>query len=299
MSKRFLTLILRCRDEPFLSEFISHYLHEGVDFFYILDDNEHTTMPPGVLDNGCIEVRKSRRWTMEKNNIMADANILYDEIRHSSEWFIFVDADEFVTTRRHPDRTIREELETTFREVDCVKVPWVMMSCADREQDPDCLLEELVYRWDHDRRHPHPENWRKGRCRYEEIEVKSIFRGASVRTMRGHIPVPEAVEGFRVVDGVDGLPAPLDPFHRNLRNADIERALLACHHYRIMSRESALRKINSYQKLKAGGGYSDYSLETIMASDHAEVRDEVLRNKSIQRRQSVSPPPGRGSLLVG
>ena len=58
--------------------------------------------------------------------------------------------------------------------VDCVQIPWVMMSCNNIETTPASILETNTYRWNHNKKHPH--KIRKFRCRYDNIEVKCIFK---------------------------------------------------------------------------------------------------------------------------
>ncbi|MFK7802337.1 MAG: glycosyltransferase family 2 protein [Anaerolineae bacterium] len=286
MSKHFLTLITRCRDEPFLEEFVNHYFHEGVDHIYLIDDNLNFEMPDSILNDQRVSVIKARSWTDENNNFqyaqMLDVNLLFEKIRDESEWFLSVDADEFITTKKNPDRTIRDELLTTFKDVDCVKIPWVMMSSGGRDKDPSSLLHETVFRWNHDRRHP-VAVWGKGSCKYEMIEVKCVFKPENVVFVSTHYPIEFEGAKFAVVDSVQGRPAPLNSVHLDLRNKDIEVGYLLCYHYRIMSKESAIRKINASQKLKGHGGYSSYSSEMIMAYDYAEILDETLKLKSQKR----------------
>ena len=281
--KQLLAVIARCRDEPFVEEFAAHYLHEGADRVFLIDDPLDMPVPDSLRAHPQVEVLPASCWQPGRGEQVADVAALYQAQRRRFEWFAVVDCDEYMTTRRYPQRTIADELESSFSAADVVLVPWVMMASGAREQDPSNLLEELVYRWDHDRRHPNPSGWRKGRCRYDEIEVKSLFRSrraAGVATV--HLPAPAPGRRPRVVSGVDGAERSLSPYHAGLRNQDIEDALLICHHYRIPSRESALRKIRSSGKLTAGGGYRD--LDAILSTDHAEVRDETLMHKARARR---------------
>ena len=45
------------------------------------------------------------------------------------------------------------------------------------KKNPKCLLETNIYRWNHDNKHVNTvNNIKKFRCRYNEIEVKCIFK---------------------------------------------------------------------------------------------------------------------------
>jgi len=163
-----------------------------------------------------------------------------------------MDIDEFIITRRHPGGTIREELQSTFKEADCVKAPWVMMSANGRQRNPDSLLLETTYRWGHDR-------WHENRVSDHN---------------------PYGARGDVVcVDGVENAPAPLGPMHENLREADIARALLICCHYRIFSAESAREKMQS--NMFCG----TFTLGDVMSVDHPERVDGTLARKTRSRRE--------------
>ena len=42
--------------------------------------------------------------------------------------------------------TIKDQLNTTFKDVDCIKILWVMMSCNSIEKNPNSILLENTYR---------------------------------------------------------------------------------------------------------------------------------------------------------
>lgn len=289
--KYFLALITRCRDEPFLNEFVNYYFHEGVDKIFIIDDNLERDMPETLLKDERIEIIKSRLWKDINVSEMADVNKEYKKLRDNYEWIISVDCDEFITTRKNPEKTIRDELETTFSSVDCVIVPWVMMACGGREKDPESLLQEVIHRWDHDKMHPNPHNWRKGGCRYEEIEVKYIARTSKFFRLLPHFPLSEDLDLVNVVNGPDGKKTKINGLYRELRNQDIENATLICHHYRIASIESCMRKINLFSKLMKDNGFCDGGYPTkeiIMGSDYPEILDETLKKKMTKIMYNVS-----------
>jgi hypothetical protein len=284
---RFLTAIAMVGDEPFLHEFIAWHLCEGFDFIHLIDD--HSRMPLRIPERFAERVRVWRsevfkgespvRWREAQIN---ELNRIYSLVRSESEWFCVLDADEFFATRRNPEKTVAQVMKDEFQDCDCVKIPWVMMACGRREKDPGSLLLEIRHRWNHDLRHPHPQGWHKGRCRHDAIEVKSIFRAASFASIKNaHCP-GSPVGRARCVDGIRGEPTILDQFHPSLREADISRALLICHHYRTISRESCERK--------ALGHYNAYQIDadTVLASDHAEVLDETMRRKWERHRRELT-----------
>jgi hypothetical protein len=275
---RFLTAITIVKDEPFLAEFVAYHLSEGFDFIHIIDD--HSVPPLHIPEAFAARVKvwpvtgpkgaPRAKWRIFSVN---ELNRVYCLVRSESDWFAVLDADEFFCTRRNPEKTVVQVLQETFRDCDCVKIPWVMMACGGREQDPESLLLEIRHRWNHDLRHPHPQGWHKGRCRYDSIEVKCVFRASAFASIKNpHCP-GTPVGDFRCVDGVQARPAALDPFYPSLREEDIFNAHLVCHHYRIISRESCERK--------ARGDVRPYKIDmkTILMGDHAEILDETMLRK--------------------
>ena len=118
MDKNFLTVLMRMRNENlFLESFIKHYFAEGVDEIHILDDN--STQPfPDIVNDPRVFIYEATHFKSHHEKLY-DAQLLYAHLlRDKTEWFMFVDADEFITTRRNPDKTIREELQTTFKDAD-------------------------------------------------------------------------------------------------------------------------------------------------------------------------------------
>ena len=72
---------------------------------------------------------------------LIDAQNMYTHLlRDKTKWFMFIDADEFITTRRNPNKTIREELETTFKGADLIKIPWVMFGSNNHNKKPNGII---------------------------------------------------------------------------------------------------------------------------------------------------------------
>ena len=265
----FIGLIVRCKDEPYVSEFVNYYIKQGVDKIYIIDDNSNKEIYKDVINN-------------EKVNISFDNNIinknsikeLYKKIINNYEWIIFVDMDEYITTKKYTNKTIKEELETTFKYCMCIKIPWVMMSCNSIKNNPDLLLKTNIYRWNHDNIHTNNNsNEHKFRCRYDEIEVKCIFKPKFFDDIFDHHPTNPNCNDIKIVESITNTEQQLDPFYKNLRETDIEEGYLLCYHYRIISVENCLNKI------KNNLWYKKYKLDDLLSNDYPEIIDETLKNK--------------------
>ncbi len=103
--------------------------------------------------------------------------------------------------------------------------------------------------------------------------MKSIVKGSKVSRLGIHVPVQP--DDLNCVNSIDLSPEKSnDPFYRNLREADIDKAILLCYHYRIISEESNLRKIETsqFEKYKT-------DVENLNLSDHPDMIDLFMSNK--------------------
>ena len=272
----FLSLITRYLNEPFLEEFVEYYLSEGVDHIFVLFDVDSTIpIKKSIIDHKKVTILKSVNF---KKRQTMDVNQLYKQIRTQFEWVIFVDCDEFITSTIQ-SKTIRDELSVQYKAVDCIKVPWVMMSSGDRDDDPPTILQHLTTRWNHDLRHPHPNNWTKGRCRYNQIEVKMITKCSKFKNLGLHFPINPVSNNNICIESINNGQTDVNAFYNDLHENDIANASLLCYHYRIFSKASAKRKLIN-NKLD---GYSKGSFNNLLLSDYSEKTDEFMKNKSIAK----------------
>jgi hypothetical protein len=76
----------------------------------------------------------------------------------------------------------------SLKDADCLYVPWVFFSFNNRQFDGNDIIDDYTYRWNHDKKHPHPNNDNKNRCRYDKIECKAIFKTAKFKIINIHTP---------------------------------------------------------------------------------------------------------------
>jgi hypothetical protein len=276
----FLGLIVRCKDEPYVTEFVKYYLDQGVDKIYIVDDNSNRQIYKDVINNNKVMI------IFDKSNIIKNMSgefnackRVYKKVKNDFKWMIIVDMDEYITTKKNPNKTIRQELQTTFKDCMCIKIPWVMMSCNSREKNPKSLLQENIYRWNHDKRHLAKNCFNRFRCRYESIEVKCIFKPMFFNDIYMHTPLQPTQSDLKIVDSIRLMRRPLDSFYNNLREGDIQQGYLLCYHYRIVSIENCLNKI------KNNFWYKKYNLGDLLSTDYPEVVDRTLQEKSLKNKK--------------
>lgn len=273
-SKMKLGLITRCRNEPFVNEFVNHYVNEGIDKIYIIDDHSRKNLYKDVSRCSMVQIVTDIPFSNGP-----ELNILYNRIKKDFDWMLIADMDEYITTKKNTHNTLRKELLTTFKDADCVKIPWVMMAFNGIEQNPECLLETNIYRWDHDKKHNGLYGKPRFRCRYEEIEVKCVFKTKSFDQCWQHGPERDDLDNVKIVDGVYNKSATLSPFYRKLREKDISHAFLLCFHYRTVSKQQCVDKLieNHVED------YMGIDSKDLMSFDFPEITDNTLCLKSKQR----------------
>jgi len=278
--KKFLTVLTRCRDEFYVKEWVDYYLSQDVDSVYIIDDDSEDKSIYDFASNKKYEnveiIYEKRNYekTTTKQQCQVDKDspankIFRSKIRDNYEWLIYCDVDEFMVTKKHFNSTIRERLQNIPDDVSAICVPWVFMSGAKLIKNPKSVLKEVVYRHDHDKQHPHPVQ--KFRCRYHEIEYKTILKPSRFEYLLDHDPVP----WLKPVDGCYLKDERIDGRFIDLRNEDIEDGEFLCYHYRYISDEHAKNK------LKTNGWYINdgYSFEDLKSSSYPEIYDDTLLRK--------------------
>lgn len=262
----FLGLLTRCKDETFIEEFCEYYLNQGVDEIHIIDDDSSDKSIYKNLNSEKIKIY------FEQNIIKRKlAQEIYSKISKRFTWMIYVDVDEFITTRKNINNTIADELKTVFKRANCIKIPWVFMAC-DFNKQCNSILKDLTYRMNHDLKHPNNSS-QKFRCRYDSIEVKCIFKTSMYKEITDHHPIGTC---HKVVNSIDLKTSKLNAFYNNLREHDIANSYLICYHYRITSLENCITKVNNsiwYQKI---------SLDSYISSNYPEVEDETMKNKALK-----------------
>lgn len=295
----FLGLITRCKDEYFIEEFCNYYFSEGIDMIYIIDDNSvNKTIYNNLLNNEKIIIH----YMTEENDKCHDfacpksctcnrviANDIYKSIKNNFEWMIYVDVDEFITTRKNINNKIRDELQTTLKDFDCIKIPWIMMSCHGKK-NPKSVLKNNIYRINYDLDYNFKCNSLKGKNKFsrqisgKQNQTKSIFKCSKFNGIHDknkpsdHYPVFPINNKLKIVNSVNLNKMNLySKDYNNINENLIKESTLLCYHYRIISEEHAINKLNTnnwYIENK-------YTLNDLINNETKDITDLTLKNKII------------------
>ena len=135
----FIIVVSRVRNENMmLRSFIPYYISQGIDKIFLLNDNSTEPFEDWVLTHPKVEIQPVRKRLPEWSSV---EQCLTRDLRSKTRWVITVDCDEFINTIRNSEKTIREEMETTFKYVSCVKIPWLLFTRNKRKE----IIYNLVF----------------------------------------------------------------------------------------------------------------------------------------------------------
>uniref|UniRef100_A0A7R9U5A9 Glycosyltransferase family 92 protein n=1 Tax=Pinguiococcus pyrenoidosus TaxID=172671 RepID=A0A7R9U5A9_9STRA len=269
-------------EQAILSDFVAHWLDEGAERIVLIDDRSE---PSVVFQDERISVFHMELHSMEDGHrVLASAFLALKKLGYM--WAMHVDADEFVTTRRHASRTVAEELQMTFANRSVVQVPWILMN-SDEKENPASVVEDVTWRWSQDVHHD--SGVHKYRDRYHMIGSKSCVRldclPDSVSLSDHTVNNPDYSCGDRVASTTN---EDVNSHLVKLTEEMIPVAYLVAYHYRVYSVEQVKKKCDQQSIFKDYHG--ENCVGSAMESVHKDVEDTVLREK-FRARRSKTPRP--------
>lgn len=159
--KYFLSVCLCIKNErKYMGEFIEHYVKQGVDHFYIINNNSQDNIEEfienSIYKNTITLITDNRNMNILQDNSGTQGHVnllnenLYDLIKEETEWAIVIDADEFITGMN--GYTIKSYLHTVDDDIGRVYVMWNIFNPdkTDTNTLNDFSLENNVKRINHD-----------------------------------------------------------------------------------------------------------------------------------------------------
>lgn len=135
--KFFLGVLVTSKNEGMvMKEWLDHYLWQGVDHFYFIDndssDNTTEILKP-YIESGVV----SYFWMPAKYAQARNYNALFPECKRDCEWLAVIDMDEYVYARK-PDTTIASVLKEN-PSANCVQLNWRFFGSSGHDKQPDCI----------------------------------------------------------------------------------------------------------------------------------------------------------------
>lgn len=239
MSKHFLSVVSIFKNEDHvLKEWLDHYIAEGVDHFYLIDNNstdnwEEILVP--YIDSGRVTLFREKR-----NHYQTAAyNELVFPIRDESEWLAVVDLDEFVYGRTGK---VSDFIKSLHFSVNGIRLPWVCFGSSGNIVQPKSVIDGF-----------------RSRRRYDNGSMeraKSIVRTRNVGCLNIHV---HTINGWVVVDGRRVPVANESSGEQD--EGRIRDSELLLNHYRVQS-------LRWYTKTKMTRGYAINPVTAFLAEGY-------------------------------
>lgn len=227
--KHYLSIVSIFKNESdILQEWLEHYLLEGVDHFYLIDngstDQYQSILAPYQKDK-LVDLTIDTRPHMQE----AHYNGYYlDTIKQDSEWVMIVDLDEFIYSR-HQYKTITSYLKSLSPDIAQIYVPWKLYGSSGYIEPPPGCIDHFLLRTQYN----HVKT--NGMCDTEKILVKTISRGHYLTKMCIHCSI---VTGKEITSDGQPIAGGNGPKFFQVINEQVLRdSHLHCNHYPIQSFE--------------------------------------------------------------
>ena len=233
-----------------INEWIKHYILEGVEHFYLIDN--------GSTDDYMISLEY-----ISKVDIIIDPtkhcqnkhyNKYLRKIKEETEWIMVIDLDEFMYSRKGYN-TIPEYLKTIDDSIEQIGVPWKMFGSSGYIFQPSTIIDNFVYR------HAFPVIWNM-------VYVKSITKTRNLTEISQHIHYINSVQKYYEItlkEFIVGMQPTITGYKQILNESYIENNGLHLNHYPIQS-------FDWYINVKATRG-------DVESKKHENTRDVEYFNK--------------------
>jgi glycosyltransferase involved in cell wall biosynthesis len=143
--KYFLGVLVTVKnEEDVIEEWIDHYVWQGVEHFYIIDNDSTDSTADIIKKRSDI---CSYHYMPEKYQQIQHYNVVFDSVCKSEcEWLIICDADEYIYARNSTEN-IRSFLSTLSNDTDCVLLDWKLFGSNGHVSQPREIRKSFLLRW--------------------------------------------------------------------------------------------------------------------------------------------------------
>ena len=223
-----------------IEEWIKHYLSEGVEHFYLIDN--------GSTDNFREKIKNYMKYiTLISDPLrlpkIGTQTFLYNKyylnkIKKETEWIIICDIDEYMYARRRFSKII-DFLKILPHKIQNIWIPWKLYGSNGNKNQPKSVISGFLKR------------------KKDNNFTKDNGYGKTITKTNNLVRFGTAGHYNFVNDKIIYLPngKPLNYNNRgNINEAELETFFIHINHYRLMS-EEYYKQI----KCKRGGGYSGHN----------------------------------------
>lgn len=279
MPQHFLSVVgIFMNEGHIMEEWIEHYLSEGVDHFYLIDN--------GSTDNYIDIINKySHKITLVIDDTKNAQTFLYNKYffsrKNESSWILICDLDEFVygTTGSIKDALLKID----HRTVGEICIPWGMFGSSHHIHQPNSVVKNFIYRqqyltavYDH---------------------CKTIVNSNALLELSVHRHIID--KSYLVIDDLLNI-VKNDSYMFILSEDRLRNAVFRLNHYAIQSLnwfkevkmtrgDVASSNLNSVRDMKYFGRYDHNDIkDTFLYEKHKRVYDEIDKTGNSRSLESFS-----------
>ncbi len=239
---------------PYFKEWIEWHLNQGVDKFYIYD-NESTDETKSILEPYIqLGVVDYKYWPGHRRQLAAYDDCLENH-RFSSQWIAFIDLDEFIVPQK--DASIPEFLKR-FESFAAVEINWLVYGSGGRKtKTPGTMMERFRF-------HSNPDH-------YLNRHVKSIVNPRRVFTMIGCHEAAK-ISGF-------AADSHMNPIKKHFREREPQQDIIRINHYAVRSYEEFIEK---QARGRASGTQKTVKSEYFKRYDLNDIEETCSQQRNAQ-----------------
>jgi glycosyltransferase involved in cell wall biosynthesis len=144
ITKTNLSVLVICKNESMtIQEFIEHYLWQGVQHFYIIDNGSTDSFKSKLSKySGYI----TYYYMPEKNKQVEHYNTVYSKIKDNTQWLVVADADEYIYNRTK-GKNLYDYLSTLdTNKIAAVELNWKMFGSSGNVEQPKSIRQSFTMR---------------------------------------------------------------------------------------------------------------------------------------------------------
>jgi len=246
-----------------LKEWIEHYIKEGIDHFYLIDN--------GSTDNYLDKIKAYmhkitlikdpfRKKTLGTQTELLNKHLL-DLIKKETKWVFVIDIDEYIYSRNGYKQII-DYVNIIPESVSKIVLPWKMFGSNGIIEQPSSIISSFIKREDNDRFKKRISTFHIGHC-------KTLTRVKNITLLETHSPIINNNEKCTLSD--------FSTFNNNFQEYNIDKQNLHINHYTTLS-------FNYYKNIKmirGGGQGAKYTLDKFNEQNKYfnEIEDIELKLK--------------------
>jgi len=135
-------LVIVKNEEMVIDEFFKHYMWQGVDRFYVIDNGSIDSTKDIILRYPNV----AYYYLDGKHQQLKHYNTVFNEKRNECKWLIICDCDEYIYNREK-GKTIKDYLLTLdHTEISNIELNWKMFGSSGHEKQPKSIRKSFTQR---------------------------------------------------------------------------------------------------------------------------------------------------------